>query len=95
MTTWSEQLDRFEACLADQCRALAEGRPQDVEAFVPQPTGPLPADLLERARALSTRADALTTELASATASAGRQLQVVTVMKRSAQPSSSYFDQRG
>ena len=95
MTTWSEQLDRFEACLADQCRALAEGRPQDVEAFVPQPVGPLPAGLAQRARALSEQADALTAELTAATAAAGRQLQLVTVMQRSEQPTSSYVDQRG
>ena len=95
MTSWDEQLDRFEARLVDQRRALAEGRPQDVAAFVPLPTGPLPAGLVDRAHALSEQADALTAELAAATASAGRQLQVVTVMKGSALTTSSFVDQRG
>jgi len=94
MTAWVEQLDRFEACLAGQRRAVAEGRPDDVVAFVPQAVGPLPAELVERARALSERADALIAELSTATASVARQLQVVTVMKGTQQPSSSYVDQR-
>ena len=95
MTAWDEQLDRFEASLADQRRAVAHGRPQDVEAFVPLAAGPLPADLAPRVRALLADADALTAELAAAAASAGRQLQLVTVMHGSSQPSSSYVDQRG
>jgi hypothetical protein len=95
VTGWDEQLDRFEASLADQCRALAEGRPQDVEAFVPRPAGPLPAHLVERARGLSVQADALTADLAAATAAAARQLQLVTVMKGTRPQSSSYVDQRG
>ena len=95
MTAWGELLDRFEATLAEQRDALAGGRPQDIEAFVPRAAGPLPADLVDRARSLRAQADALTHELTAAAANAGRQLQVVTVMKSSAQPSSSYIDQRG
>lgn len=95
MTGWQEQLDAFEVCLAEQRRALAEGRPQDVEAFVPAVAGTLPAELVERVRALSAQADALTAELSAATASAARQLQLVTVMKGRQQPTSSFVDQRG
>jgi hypothetical protein len=95
VTGWDAQLDRFEASLADQRRALVEGRPQDVQAFVPQPAGALPTDLVARARTLSEQADALTAELSAALVSAGRHLQVVTVMKGSQQPTSSYIDQRG
>jgi hypothetical protein len=95
VTAWDAQLDRFEAGLADQRRAVAEGWPEAVVAFVPQQLGPLPAALLERARALLEQADALTSELTAATAAAARQLQVVTVMNGSQQPASSYIDQRG
>lgn len=95
MTVWEQQLDRFEQRLADQRRAVAEGRPEDVVAFMPQPAGPLPAELAGRARALSAQADALTTELAAATASAARQLQVTTAMQGTQRPTSSYLDQRG
>ena len=95
MTGWEGQLDRFEAHLADQRRAVCDGRFQDIDAFVAQPTGPLPAALAERARALCDQADALVAELSAAAAAAGRQLQLVTVMKGSQQPTSSYVDQRG
>ena len=95
VTGWDEQLDRFEQRLADQRQALTEGRPEDVAAFVPQPAGPLPASLVERARALSAQADALTTELAAATASAARQLQVTTAMQGAQHSTSAYLDQRG
>ena len=95
MTGWYEQLDRFEAHLAEQRRAVCDGRVQELHAFVPQPVGPLPAALAERARALCDQADALTAELSAAAAAAGRKLQLVTVMKGSQQPTSSYVDQRG
>ena len=95
MTGWDEQLDRFEQRLADQRLALTEGRPEDVTAFVPQPAGTLPASLVERARALSAQADALTSELAAATASAARQLQVTTAMQGAQHSTSAYLDQRG
>ena len=95
MTGWEEQLDRFETHLAEQRRAVCDGRIQDIHAFVPPPLGPLPAELAERTRALCDQADALTAELSAAVAAAGRQLQLVTVMKGSQQPSSSYIDQRG
>lgn len=95
MSSWDEQLDQFEAVLADQRRALEDGRPQDVQAFVPQAAGPLPAGLVERARALSEQADALTAALTAATASAARQLHAATVMRRPERRTSSYVDQRG
>ena len=95
MTSWDEQLDRFEAHLAKQRRVLADGRPEDVEAFLPDVAGPLPAHLAGRAAVLAQQAEALTNELTAATASAVRQLQLVTAMKGSIQPTSSYVDQRG
>lgn len=95
MTGWDEELDRFEAHLEDQRRAVCDGRSQDIHGFVPEALGPLPADVAERARALCDQADALTAALAAAAASAARQLQLVAVMQRSEQPTSSYVDQRG
>ena len=95
MTTWDEQLDRLEVHVAEQRGALAEGRLQDIHVFAPLATGPLPAALAERARALCDQADALTAELSAAAAAAGRQLQLVTAMKGCGQPTASYVDQRG
>ena len=94
MTAWDDELDRFEQCLADQRRAVREGRPDDVTTFVPAVEGPLPAEVLGRARALSAQAEALSAELGEATATVARQLQSLSSPART-HAGASFVDVRG
>ena len=94
MTGWDEELDAFEIRLAQQWRALAAGRPQDVESFSSSPgaaLGPLPARVSDRARTLAAAADALTAELAARTAAVARQLKLVSVLRIPEQAASSFL----
>ena len=96
MTRWGDVLDAFQAHLAAQHRALEDGRPEAVRAFVPATDlGPLPPHLAGRARAVATAAEALTAQLVVAADAAARQLRLVSVLRGSPeQPASSFVDTR-
>ncbi len=60
MTSWAHVLDDCAARIDAATAALERGAPAEIPAFVPvEPPGPLPAELVERARALVDRSEAL------------------------------------
>ena len=59
-TTWEDALAGCEARLDAAEAALDEGKPIEVEPFEPPSVdGPIPADLVDRARQCASRTDAL------------------------------------
>ena len=85
---WASCLHSFADHLELQRAVLADGRPELVTAFVPSPgLGPLPADLVLRARLLLGQNDALTADLTdrlAATAASLAQLAEPAERARSA-----------
>jgi hypothetical protein len=74
-TSWSETLDQLEARLDDAARALERPSDSVTPAFEPPAElGPLPAELVPRARGLLTRGSALEQQLTAAAATLRTEL---------------------
>lgn len=87
--SWTAALDGLEATLAEQRAALAAGGEVHLEAYAPPPgLGPLPHQLVPRARALLADADALTDAVRAQLSSTQRELALLDRMRpQSASPS--------
>jgi hypothetical protein len=93
---WEACLDAFAARLDEQCRSLAAGLPEQIEAFAPHlGLGPLPPHLGVRARELAERAARLEHDLAAARARTAAELRLLTVVTASSERSATLIDSRG
>jgi hypothetical protein len=85
--SWSDVLDGFEAALHGQ-RAFLSGQTKvAAPAFTPEEgLGPLPVELLPRARGLAAACAQLTAQLEAATDQAGQALTQLTQPQTPSQP---------
>lgn len=85
MRTWTSVLDQLEARIAEQRAALDAGEAGMVTPFMPpEDLGPLPPELLPRARELLRESDDLVAELAGNVAHIRQDLAVVRTVGASA-----------
>ncbi len=91
---WQDCLERFAQHLAEQRRAVSDGRTHEVVAFVPDVGAPLPPSLAARAQQLHAAAQDLVADLTSAAEDAERQLRAVRTTGTAA-GSGTFLDDRG
>lgn len=92
---WAGCLQDLAGHLAEQRLAVAEGRLEDVRAYEPPVgLGPVPPGLASRLRALAEQNAELVAQVAAATTSCARQLQLLTVMHRQEPATASFVDSR-
>jgi hypothetical protein len=93
MTSWATTLDAFEARLVAQRALLDVGEAGELAPFEPLTSlGPLPTELLNRARELLAQAEDVERELADNVTALGQDLAVVRTLDAStARPAQANF----